>query len=587
MGITKNDIDSAYASYKGKYGGLREDYFALLHLAKEFRVKPEDIAHQVAFGGNDYGFDAFHVDVARRNLYLYQFKWSTNHTQFKGSLRRLIEDGMARVFGNPLQDNHQNQVLLQLKSALHENQAIIDRVLIHFVFNGDPSAAEQSEVLDSLREDLEAKKYLIDQYFEGRETTLTVQYVSNETRKLHQGHLKKTHRYDLSLGAHIESQSDEGVFLHVGFVPLLELHEMHVEMGHRLFERNIRAGLSEDRPVNRALRSALKEVLDGKVSPHDFVFNHNGVTLFATHLEMNGDRATITEPRVLNGAQTITSIGKFIELNAGNKSLRTATESLGRIRVLAKIISRAPSSFVTAVTINNNRQNPVEAVNLRASDPIQLELQERFRVELGIYYERQDNAFSRLTDDDLEDLGIGQHKALQIRKLGQTFLAAQGEVDRMSRLSEIFEAESTYRACFADRYLETDPRRIVLAYKVHFRLNRLAQEVVEKGGTSYEYVHRAKNLLWALLVQGLLNSAKLNRWLADFGQALTMEADFTEALKGIASTKVRLVFKDAVADERYQILLRDEKYSFLRTKAMYQRCMDIAGERYGWKKLAL
>jgi hypothetical protein len=157
----------------------------------------------------------------------------------------------------------------------------------------------------------------------------------------------------------------------------------------------------------------------------------------------------------------------------------------------------------------------------------------------------------------------------------------------MSRLGEVFESESQYRACFADKYLRSDSRRLVLAYKVHLRLNRFAQEILEKGGSSYGYVLRAKNLLWALLIQGLLNNGKLEDWLETYGKTLTMEADFSEAMKGIASGKVRLILKEAVGGEKYQQMLREEKYSFLRTKATYMRCMEIAYEKYDWKKLPL
>jgi hypothetical protein len=213
MGITKQALDQAFVEHKSKYGGLKEDYFGALYLAQEFDKPMDAIAHQVAFGNNDYGFDAFHVDAARRNLYLYQFKWSTSHALFKDSLKRLIGQGMERVFGNPLQDGQQNALLDQLKARLHEDQAIIDRVLIHFVFNGDPAAAEQSAVLDSLREDLEAKKHFIDTYFAGREVTLTIQFVSNETRKLQQGHLKKTYKYEIALASRVTSRTDDGEVL--------------------------------------------------------------------------------------------------------------------------------------------------------------------------------------------------------------------------------------------------------------------------------------------------------------------------------------------------------------------------------------
>ncbi|WP_437603071.1 hypothetical protein WMF28_15745 [Sorangium sp. So ce590] len=33
--------------------------------------------------------------------------------------------------------------------------------------------------------------------------------------------------------------------------------------------------------------------------------------------------------------------------------------------------------------------------------------------------------------------------------------------------------------------------------------------------------------------------------------------------------------------------IADEKYSFLRTKATFQRCMEAADDKYGWKKQPL
>ena len=90
---------------------------------------------------------------------------------------------MERVFGNPTQDQRQNQGLLQLRSRLLNDQALVDRVLIHFVFNGEPEDAERSQVLDKLREDLEGKKYLIDQFF-GRPVTMIHEYGSAVTKRV-------------------------------------------------------------------------------------------------------------------------------------------------------------------------------------------------------------------------------------------------------------------------------------------------------------------------------------------------------------------------------------------------------------------
>ena len=125
---------------------------------QEHKVLRERAVNQIAFGGNDYGFDGFHFDEQRRNPYLFQFKYSDSHSQFKGSLQRLIDDGVERIFLSPNKDDAKNQVLLQHRSCLVENRSMIDQICFRFVFTGDPEEAERSKVLDKLREDLDNKK---------------------------------------------------------------------------------------------------------------------------------------------------------------------------------------------------------------------------------------------------------------------------------------------------------------------------------------------------------------------------------------------------------------------------------------------
>jgi hypothetical protein len=316
MGITNRDVEQTYAQFKTQYGGSRDDYFALLYLTREFDKSPDHVARHIAFGTNvkefKEGINAFHIDVNRRNLYLYQFQWSAQHQTFREPLRQLAREGMERLFG-PAPDAP-SLLLAELRDRLHEDEAIIDKVLVHFIYNGDPSDADQSASLDALREDLEAKKHLIDRCFEGRNVTLTFQFISNEARAPRAGsHTRTTHRYQMSLPKAIATQIETGEQLHVGFVRVLDLYKMFREMGQRLFERNIRAGLDPDGPINKKIRSASADVADGKAPASAFVFNHNGITLAAEQLEIEGEHAYITEPRVLNGAQTVTSLAKFIE----------------------------------------------------------------------------------------------------------------------------------------------------------------------------------------------------------------------------------------------------------------------------------
>lgn len=361
MAITDRAIDQAFSDLKKSCGGVRNDYFGLLYLEQEFDVERDQAIPRVAFGGNDYGVDGFHFDGEKRNLYLFQFKCSDSHAQFKQSFNRLIEAGMERIFGARSQDQQQNQLLLQLKSCLIENEAVIDRVCIHFVFTGDPAEAERSQVLDKLREDLENKKYLIDQRF-GRPVTMVIEFRSARTRKVGPTtHLRKTNTYPVQLDETLTRAGPNDETMTIGFIRLVDLHAMYREMGQRFFERNIRAALPEDEAVNRSIQLSLKQiVIDGKEHAKVFAFNHNGVTLFAEALSATDGKFKLTEPRLLNGAQTVTTFARFLKVNEGNNLLTERRGVLEDIHVMCRIITDAIPEFVTTATINNNRQNPVD-----------------------------------------------------------------------------------------------------------------------------------------------------------------------------------------------------------------------------------
>lgn len=590
MSIDERVIDQAFSDCRATHGGCKEDYFGLLYLEKEFDLSRDQAAVQVAFGGNDYGIDGFHIDPQRRNLYLFQFKWSQSHGLFKESLQRLIDAGMERVFGSDGQAQEQNQMLLQLKSRLISDQALVDRVIIQFVFNGDPAEAERSQVLDKLREDLESKKYLIDQHFKGRAVGMSFEFRSAKTKRVAGVvHQRKTHEYPLQVENAIERPGPNGEVMYVGFVPLADLYAMYREMNYRLFERNIRAGLDADKAPNRAIANALKQiVLQGAEPAAVFAFNHNGVTLFAERVDVDAakqDRFRVTEPRVLNGAQTITTLHRFLEGNKGHPRLKNGDNGLDDVRVLCKIITKAKPEFVVSVTINNNRQNPVEPWDLRANDRIQLDIHDKLNDEVHIYYERQKNAFDNLTGEDLEALEITEYKAIELLRLAKTFLASDGEIDRMRRMRDVFENEKMYSQVFNEGRLQADSREIVLCYKVQLRLNRLIREIQERGSNKYAYMQKARNLLWALICQGILNDERLPDYKDRFvqpGRSLVCEADYTEWLRRLASTRVRPLLAGIVEKPPYAQMMEEERYDFLRTRAVYDKCMELAYKKWKW-----
>lgn len=213
---------------------------------------------------------------------------------------------------------------------------------------------------------------------------------------------------------------------------------------------------------------------------------------------------------------------------------------------------------------------------------IQLEIQDKFREDLGIYYERQESAFESLSDDDLEEQGITEYKAIELTRLARTFLASDGEIDKFARFREVFEDERIYTQVFDQSRLKADSRKIVLCYKIQFRLRRLVNDIVEKGANKYAYVQRARNLLWALLCQAILNEPKLEERSEGFGRGLSLEAQYTDWLSGLATTRCRFILADLVADKAYAPKAAEGNFSFMRTNAAYKRSMEIAYRRWRW-----
>jgi len=580
MNITDNLLASTYRKHKTQFEGIKENFFAPLFIAKMHDRDVDDVLQNCIYGDNEIGIDGYYIEKEAKNLYLYKFEWTHNPDNFKDAFKLLVNGGLKSILTEYDGSSLEMSWLDRLHYTLEEYRDAISKVYIRFVFNGDVEKAHQSKLLGSLREDLESKKYLIDQYFKSDAIQFIIEYLSNtETSRLQASKTKKTHKYSLDFISSGVITAPGGESVHLGFVTMDSLRAMHEEMKHRLFEKNIRYSLDENKPTNRAIKKTLKDILvDKTVAPEYFTFNNNGVTLYVENLAINDSRLTVVEPRVLNGAQTIATYSRFIEEFGKKESISS------RIKVLAKIIENGSSAFVTSVTIANNKQNPVDAINLRATDEIQFEFEDKFRNDLGIFYERQERAFVNFSDDELEEMGINETKELGIRKLAQTFLAIQGEIDKMSRLSEVFETDTLYHNTFHPDYLATDSRLLILLYKAHYRINAVIRDIIEKGHQKYWWASKAKNLIWALLLQGLLNDENLEALKESYGNNLSVPAEFTELLKDLGSKRLRFLLSDLVEQQKYSDYMEKAQYGFLRSKVAYGEVMQIARNRFDWQK---
>lgn len=577
-----------YQELKETSGGTRDHYLALAYIIKEFNVAEDIATGQVAFSNTDYGINAFHFDKERRNFYLLIASFSSLADQIKQPLRQFVTAGVEKIFAMEKQGGDRDRFSNRLASCLLENNALIDQVFLRLVVSGDLAELEQSEYVKNLLEQLEQKKYLINRFFNGRNVRFTFDQRSTSESDIGQtGTTSKTFEYELPMDKVLEQKGPEGQQMIIAFMRILDLLNMYRDMGSRFFERNIRYGLGDKGYVNKSIVNSFRKiVIEGKESPGVFAFNHNGVTIAAQEVKCTGKQCRIVSPRLLNGAQTVTTFNAFCtdnNLSKENPEFGSYRKALEEIRVLCKFITDAEPAFITSVTINNNRQNPVAPWDLHANDEIQLQLQDKYRAELGIYYERQKNAFADIDPESEE--GITEKKEIKLLKLAQTFLASDGEIKLLGSLRDAFEEDNIYEKVFSPSRLKADFRQTVLCYKVHFRLNRLIKEIVDKGPAKYWYLKKARSLLWSLLCQAMLNEEKIEELAENYGTNMVMATDFTDYLADISSRRCRPLI--ASLEEKNSEKIEAGEVTFLNKDAAFTFCMSEAAEKWGWRKRGL
>jgi len=115
--------------------------------------------------------------------------------------------------------------------------------------------------------------------------------------------------------------------------------------------------------------------------------------------------------------------------------------------------------------------------------------------------------------------------------------------------------------------LHCDARKIVVAYKIHLVLRDPLQRLVERSSQKLATaISRARNLVWALLIQAILNDPKLPQVLEDYGSNLRKENTFRDYLRTLASSRLFPILKEVLSREEYKDRMDEERYDFLRSK---------------------
>lgn len=132
------------------------------------------------------------------------------------------------------------------------------------------------------------------------------------------------------------------------------LRNLYREHKESLFNWNIRGYLG-DRSINQEIKSTLEE------QPEDFFYYNNGVSAICTDLKLEGNHLEAQNFQIINGAQTVGTIGKTSPSQEAEVLFRvTRTQSVKTDKGINANIIRF-----------NNTQNAIKVSDFRANDAIQ------------------------------------------------------------------------------------------------------------------------------------------------------------------------------------------------------------------------
>jgi hypothetical protein len=141
--------------------------------------------------------------------------------------------------------------------------------------------------------------------------------------------------------------------------------------GDKLFARNVRGFLGENKRVNKAMSETLR------LEPEDFWFRNNGVTIVCDRAiatqEGHLKRLTLTNPQIINGQQTVRVIAA--------KGAKNTDKAVVLVRVYVashESLGEDFDAFIEAVVQATNFQNMVSMADLKAHHERMIELEKMF-----------------------------------------------------------------------------------------------------------------------------------------------------------------------------------------------------------------
>jgi len=194
-----------------------------------------------------------------------------------------------------------------------------------------------------------------------------------------------------------------------------------------LFESNVR-----DYQGNVEVNRDIKITLASKDTDIDFWWLNNGITILASKATIAGKNITLDDVQIVNGLQTTNTIYEY---------MNNLNEVHDERAILVKIIVANKLEARDRIIKATNFQTPVPAASLRATEPIQRDIEDYF-LQYDWFYDRRKNYY--------KNIGKTSNRIISIPYLAQavTSILHREPHTARSRPTSIIKGDTNYSRVF-------------------------------------------------------------------------------------------------------------------------------------------
>ncbi|MEH2276605.1 MAG: AIPR family protein [Nostoc sp.] len=185
--------------------------------------------------------------------------------------------------------------------------------------------------------------------------------------------------------------------------------------------------------VNKDIHKTLES--DTKL---DFWWLNNGITVLSSKATVAGKIISLDDVQVVNGLQTTNTIYNYLKNSSGDN------QKDHHRAILIRIIATNDTESINRIIKATNFQTPIPPASLKATDPIQSDIENYF-LSKGWYYDRRKNYY--------KNMGKPIDRIISIPYLAQSVMAIvlrEPNISR-SRPSSIIKTDSDYKRVFKEK----------------------------------------------------------------------------------------------------------------------------------------